>query len=142
MSADGSRSGQTAAMRWTSVAAPIALVILFGVVPVCAADAPTLEDRAVAIERASTRPDGARVVLGHLSRELVHLRPEVLRVFRVAAHLERDEVILFVVRRHLVLGLHRGELLHLQRVGVRPRSAESSWWTTPGCRLCPARSPG
>ena len=35
-----------------------------------AADGPTLEERAAAIEAASAEPDGMRVVLGHISRKL------------------------------------------------------------------------
>lgn len=34
------------------------------------AETPTLEERAAAIERASTAPDGDRVVVGHISRTL------------------------------------------------------------------------
>jgi hypothetical protein len=44
-------------------------------------DAPTLEDRAAAIERASQQPDGIRVVVGHLSRKL-DISVETLRVQR------------------------------------------------------------
>jgi hypothetical protein len=38
--------------------------------PGSAADGPTLEERAAAIEAASAEPDGMRVVLGHISRKL------------------------------------------------------------------------
>jgi len=48
-----------------------------------------------------------------------HLGPEVLRIARVAAELERDQVIFVVVRERLVLELRRGELLLLQVVRVR-----------------------
>lgn len=48
----------------------IALVVVLGTGPVWAAEPPTLEERAGAIERASQAPDGERVVVGHISREL------------------------------------------------------------------------
>ena len=67
-------------IKWVGVV-PITLAMLFGVTLVLAADAPTLEDRARAIERASTLPEGVRVVLGHLSRELA-LSAESLRAER------------------------------------------------------------
>jgi hypothetical protein len=45
-------------------------LMMLGATPAWSADAPTLAERAEAIERASTAPDGYRVVLGRLSREL------------------------------------------------------------------------
>lgn len=45
------------------------------------ADPPTLEQRAAAIDRAATEPDGDRVVVGHMSRTL-HLSVEKLRTQR------------------------------------------------------------
>src|SRR5437899_5720054 len=50
-----------------------------------------------------------------------HLRPEVLRIARVAAQLERDEVVFLVVGRVLVLEPGGGELLRLEPVRVRHR---------------------
>jgi len=54
-----------------------------------------------------------------LRRQRRRGRPEVLRIARVAAELERDQVIFVVVRERLVLELRRGELLLLQVVRVR-----------------------
>lgn len=48
----------------------VALTLVLGVGPAWSANPPTLEERAAAIERVSTEPDGARVVIGHLSRKL------------------------------------------------------------------------
>ena len=79
-------------IRWASVV-PIALTLLLGVAPVRAADAPTLEDRAGAIDRASTLPDGVRVVLGHLSREL-ELSAETLRADRTKTGLGWGELLI------------------------------------------------
>jgi hypothetical protein len=77
---------------WTSVVT-VALVMVFGVAPVRAAEAPTLEDRASAIERASTLPDGVRVVLGHLSRKL-ELSAETLRADRTKTGLGWGELLI------------------------------------------------
>ena len=79
-------------IKWVSVV-PIALAMLFGVALVLAADAPTLEDRASAIERASTLPEGVRVVLGHLSREL-ELSAETLRADRAKTGLGWGELLI------------------------------------------------
>lgn len=48
----------------------VALVVVLAVGPVGEAEPPTLAERAAAIERVSTERDGARVVIGHLSRKL------------------------------------------------------------------------
>jgi hypothetical protein len=48
----------------------IALVVVLMSTPAFAADPSPLDDAAAAIERASKAPDGIRVVVGHLSREL------------------------------------------------------------------------
>jgi hypothetical protein len=48
----------------------LVLLVLAGAAPAGGADPPTLAERAAAIERASTAPDGFRVVVGHVSREL------------------------------------------------------------------------
>src|SRR5438552_6492872 len=82
----------SAVIKWVSVV-PIALAMLFGVALVLAADAPTLEDRASAIERASTLPEGVRVVLGHLSRELA-LSAETLRAERAKTGLGWGELLI------------------------------------------------
>ena len=52
-----------------------------------AADPATLAERAAAIERASTAPDGYRVVVGHLSREL-GVPVDVLRAQRLRSGLD------------------------------------------------------
>ena len=64
-------------MRATLVAAALVL----GALPAWAAG-PTLAERAAGIERASNAPDGYRVVVGHISRE-VGLPAEVLRAQRL-----------------------------------------------------------
>jgi hypothetical protein len=48
----------------------VVLAIVLAVALARGAEPPTLEDRAAAIERVSTERDGARVVIGHLSRKL------------------------------------------------------------------------
>jgi hypothetical protein len=48
----------------------IALAVVLATGRAWSAGPPTLEDRAVAIARASKAPDGERVVAGHISREL------------------------------------------------------------------------
>src|SRR6185295_15197307 len=48
----------------------LALAIAATAAPAWSADPSPLAERAAAIERASTAPDGYRVVVGHLSREL------------------------------------------------------------------------
>jgi hypothetical protein len=53
-----------------------------------------------------------------------HLRPEVLRVSRVAAKLERDQVILLVVGGRLVHVPGSAELLLLESVRVAGRGAD------------------
>jgi hypothetical protein len=53
----------------------------------CAAQPETLASRAAAIERASTAPDGFRVVVGHLSREL-GVPVDALRMQRLRSGLD------------------------------------------------------
>jgi hypothetical protein len=65
----------------------LALVLLASASPAWSADPATLADRAAAIERASTAPDGFRVVVGHLSREL-GLPVETLRSQRMTTGLD------------------------------------------------------
>ncbi len=50
--------------------AVVALTLALGAGPAWSANPPTLEERAAAIERVLTQPDGARVVIGHISRTL------------------------------------------------------------------------
>ena len=58
-------------------------VLLIALVAVVASAEPlTLEERAAAIERASQQPDGIRIVVGHLSRQL-GLDTDVLRAEHV-----------------------------------------------------------
>jgi hypothetical protein len=52
----------------TGMLVGVLLVLLAG--PTWGADAPTLEDRAAAFDRASKEPDGDRIVVGHISRAL------------------------------------------------------------------------
>ena len=65
----------------------VVLAIVLGVNPAWAADPATLADRATAIERASNAPDGYRVVVGHISREL-SLAVDVLRTQRLRTGLD------------------------------------------------------
>jgi hypothetical protein len=58
-----------------------------------AAQSVTLADRAAAIERASTAPDGFRVVVGHISREL-GVPVDVLRMQRLRTNLHWGEIFL------------------------------------------------
>lgn len=64
-----------------------ALALLLGASPAWSADPSTLAERAASIERASTAPDGFRVVVGHLSREL-GLGVDVLRAQRLRTSLD------------------------------------------------------
>jgi hypothetical protein len=64
-----------------------ALVLALWVAPAWGADPATLAERATAIERASTAPDGFRVVVGHLSREL-GLPVDLLRAQRLRSGLD------------------------------------------------------
>jgi len=49
----------------------IVLGLTLAVTMIAVAQAPTLADRAAAIDRVVTQPQGYRVVVGHISRELV-----------------------------------------------------------------------
>ena len=80
-------------MRWRFL---LALVLLVSAAPAWSADPATLADHAAAIERASTAPDGFRVVVGHLSREL-GLPVEVLRAQRMRTGLDWGS--LFIANR-------------------------------------------
>ncbi len=73
-----------------------------------AADAPTLEERAAAIERAAQERDGNRVVVGHLSRTL-GIEVETLRAERARTGLGWGEIL--VVHR-----LSRGTRLTFEQV--------------------------
>lgn len=74
----------------------LVLVLLAGASPAWSADPATLADQAAAIERASTAPDGFRVVVGHLSREL-GLPVEILRSQRMTTGLDWGS--LFIANR-------------------------------------------
>ncbi len=73
----------------------LVLLGLAGAAPAWSAD-PTLAERAAAIERASTAPDGFRVVVGHVSREL-GIAVDVLRGQR--AHTGLDWGALLIANR-------------------------------------------
>jgi hypothetical protein len=62
------------------------VLLLAGAAPAWSTD-PTLAERAAAIERASTAPDGFRVVVGHVSREL-SIPVDVLRGQRLQTGLD------------------------------------------------------
>ena len=64
----------------------IALVVLLWTAVAWSADTLTLTEYAAAIERASTAPDGARVVVGHISRKL-GIPVETLRTQRAQTEL-------------------------------------------------------
>ena len=57
-------------MRRSASVVATALTLALGGGPAWSANPPTLDERAAAIERVSTQPDGARVVIGHISRKL------------------------------------------------------------------------
>lgn len=71
----------------------VALVLLCSAPPAWSADAVTLAERAASIERASVVPDGFRVVVGHLSREL-GLPVEVLRAQRLRTGLDWGAILI------------------------------------------------
>src|SRR5262245_63545099 len=60
--------------------------------PVWGADAPTLEDRAAAIDRVSKESDGDRIVIGHVSRAL-GIPVEKLRVQQTQTGLSWGELL-------------------------------------------------
>ena len=74
----------------------IAAAILLSVAPAWSAEPVGLAERAEAIERASTAPDGFRVVVGHISRELA-LPVDVLRMQRLQTSLHWGEI--FIANR-------------------------------------------
>lgn len=76
-----------------SVAAVIATAALLSAGTAWSADAPSLEERAAAIERASMGPDGSRVVLGHISRKL-GIPVETLRAQREQTGLGWGELLI------------------------------------------------
>ena len=67
--------------------AAVALALALVAAPAWGAEPSTLADRALAIERASQAPDGYRVVVGRLSREL-GITVEVLRGQRLRTGLD------------------------------------------------------
>src|SRR5258705_7010601 len=56
-------------------------------------DEPTLAERAAAIESVSTQSDGARVVIGHLSRKL-HIPSDTLKAKRAQTGLSWGELLI------------------------------------------------
>ena len=69
--------------------------------------------------RRERAPGGQRLIEG-----APHLRPEVLRVSRVAAQLERNQVVFLIVRRRFVQVAGGAELLILEDVGVAGRRSD------------------
>jgi hypothetical protein len=69
----------------------IVVAVLLTAVPARAADPPTLAERAAAIEDASTRRDGIRIVVGHISREL-GIPVDTLRAQRAQTGLNWGEI--------------------------------------------------
>jgi hypothetical protein len=65
----------------------LGLLVLAAAAPAWSQDSMTLAERAAAIERASTAPDGFRVVVGHVSREL-GIPVDVLRGQRLQTGLD------------------------------------------------------
>ncbi|HXJ81946.1 MAG TPA: hypothetical protein VMS64_25080 [Candidatus Methylomirabilis sp.] len=80
-------------MRHVASAIVPLLVMVLSVVMGEGANPPTLEDRAVAIEHVSTQPDGARVVIGHLSRKL-HIPTDELQTQRKQTGLGWGELLI------------------------------------------------
>ena len=75
----------------------IVLALTLAMAVIAGAQAPTLADRAAAIDRVVTQPEGYRVVVGHISREL-GIVVDTLRV------------------QHAQTGLSWGEILVAHRV--------------------------
>jgi hypothetical protein len=71
----------------------LALAVVLVATPAWSAEPVTLAERAVAIERASQAPDGFRVVVGRLSREL-GLAVEVLRAQRLRTGLDWGAILI------------------------------------------------
>ena len=74
------------------VLAPIAGVVMLACVP-AASEALTLEQRAVAIDRVLTQPDGSRVVIGHVSRAL-HIPTDTLQIQHTQSDLSWGELLI------------------------------------------------
>jgi hypothetical protein len=70
----------------------IALAFTFAVTMIAGAQAPTLADRAAAIDRVVTQPEGYRVVVGHISRELV-IVVDTLRAQKAQTGLSWGEIL-------------------------------------------------
>jgi hypothetical protein len=70
----------TRSRAWHSVALTVAVVVALGMAVNQApgSNPGTLEERAVAIDHVMTEPDGARVVIGHVSRRL-HVGSDTLK---------------------------------------------------------------
>jgi hypothetical protein len=74
-----------------AVSSAIGLAMLFGIGVIWAADPPTLEQLAAAIDRVRAGPDGERVVVGHISRKL-SLSVETLRAQQARTQLDWGEL--------------------------------------------------
>ena len=95
-----------------------------------AADEPTLEERVAAIDRVVAQPDGMRVVLGHISREL-HVSAEDLRTQGAQTGLGLGEIL--VANR---LAADRGSVSSRSSAssgagGAGRRSQPTTPWTWP-----------
>ena len=67
--------------------------VVLGAAAVSGAQAPTLADRAAAIDRVVTQPQGYRVVVGHISREL-GIVVDTLRVQQAQTGLSWGEILI------------------------------------------------
>ncbi|HEY7287995.1 MAG TPA: hypothetical protein VH497_21250, partial [Vicinamibacterales bacterium] len=76
-----------------AVSSLIGLVMLLGIGSTWAADPPTLEELAVAIDRVRAGPDGERIVVGHVSRKL-SISVETLRAQQAQTRLDWGELLI------------------------------------------------
>lgn len=70
-----------------AISSVIGLAMLLGIGATWAADPPTLEELAAAIDRIRAGPDGERIVVGHISRKL-SISVETLRVQQAQTRLD------------------------------------------------------
>lgn len=77
-------------MRWATTSL-FALAVFLGIGSTWAADPPTLEELAAAIDRLRSGPEGDRVVVGHISRKLA-ISVETLRAQQAQTKLDWGEL--------------------------------------------------
>ena len=93
--AENSLSSKASVILVSRIAAGVlaAVAVVLAIGPAPGANPPTLAERAAAIENVVTQPDGARVVIGHISRKL-RLPTDTLRAERAQTGLGWGELLI------------------------------------------------